>query len=247
MWLTKDHIPVVFHDDTFDRMCGVSGCIPDVNYRDLPALDPCYEQRYAIGNYSKEEALRIPTLEEVLDVIPEHVGILVELKQNDWLLVDKVHATLLQFNRRDNCVWFSLKEEINKKLAIKDPYIPRITSVPRMITVLLAFYVGCLPFIPIQERILGFAADKVDYDRVKHTAALNGFPDFVKRLLAAGKHAAANVSWMLRLVCVWALTFFLVACFVPSFCHKCFRATLLRSCSILFYFLTCDGAAWQSG
>jgi len=57
--------------------------------------------------------------------------------------------------------------------------------VPKMIRVLLAFYFGVLPLIPIEERILGFAADKVDYERIKHTAALHSFPDFVKRLLAA--------------------------------------------------------------
>src|SRR3546814_164828 len=167
-------------------MCEVGGTVPDTNYSDLPRLKPSYEQRFAMDQYPEDEALRIPTLEEVLSAVPDNVGVLVEIKQNDWLLVDKVHAMLLQFNRRQNCVWFSLKEEVNKKLAIKDSSIPRITSVPKMITVLLAFYLGYLPLLPIQERILGFAADKVDYDRIKHTAALHSFPDFVKRLLAAG-------------------------------------------------------------
>lgn len=66
--LTKDLVPVIFHDFTLDRMCHVSGKINDFTYEELQAfsLDGTEE--------------KIPRFEDVLRMIDGKVPLLIEYK-----------------------------------------------------------------------------------------------------------------------------------------------------------------------
>ena len=66
--LTKDKIPVVFHDFTLRRACRTSGKVIDYTYEELKNLELFRSQEH------------IPTLEEALEVIGGRVPIIVELK-----------------------------------------------------------------------------------------------------------------------------------------------------------------------
>ncbi|MBD5495876.1 MAG: glycerophosphodiester phosphodiesterase [Lachnospiraceae bacterium] len=66
--LTKDGIPVIFHDFTLERMCGVSGKIEDMTY----------EQLHQLSLLDTEE--KIPTLKEFLEMAAGKVPLIVELK-----------------------------------------------------------------------------------------------------------------------------------------------------------------------
>lgn len=66
--MTKDKIPVVFHDMTLQRICGVEGRLSDYTYEQLQKLQLCK---------SKE---RIPRFEEVLNIIEGKVPLIVEFK-----------------------------------------------------------------------------------------------------------------------------------------------------------------------
>ena len=66
--LTKDEVPVVFHDATLARMCGVEKTVSDCTYEEL-----CY---YPLAETQK----RIPTLDAVLKDIGGSVPVLVEVK-----------------------------------------------------------------------------------------------------------------------------------------------------------------------
>lgn len=66
--LTKDEIPVVFHDATLLRMCGVEKKVSDCTYKELCA--------YPLGNTQQ----CIPTLKSVLKDIDGCVPLLVEIK-----------------------------------------------------------------------------------------------------------------------------------------------------------------------
>lgn len=66
--LTLDGEIVVFHDDTLDRMCGVSGRVEDKTLPELKAL--------RLGNTNCE----IPTLEECLNTVNGKVPLLIEFK-----------------------------------------------------------------------------------------------------------------------------------------------------------------------
>jgi len=66
--LTKDKIPVVFHDATLERMCGIEGKICEYTYEEL--------QQFPLGVSDQ----RIPKLEEVLRLVDGQVPLIVEFK-----------------------------------------------------------------------------------------------------------------------------------------------------------------------
>lgn len=66
--LTKDNKVVVFHDDNLKRMTGVDGRLVDFTYPEL--------QKLKLLNTDE----RIPTLEEVLELINGKVPVIIELK-----------------------------------------------------------------------------------------------------------------------------------------------------------------------
>lgn len=66
--LTKDGIPVIFHDFTLERMCGVSGKVASMTY----------EQLQQLSLLDTEE--KIPTLKEFLRMAAGKVPLIVELK-----------------------------------------------------------------------------------------------------------------------------------------------------------------------
>ena len=66
--LTKDKIPVVFHDETLDRMCGVDGKVWEFTFEEL--------QEFHLAD--SEE--RIPKFEDVLALVDGNVPLIVEYK-----------------------------------------------------------------------------------------------------------------------------------------------------------------------
>ncbi|MCD8497928.1 MAG: glycerophosphoryl diester phosphodiesterase [Alphaproteobacteria bacterium] len=63
--LTKDGIPILFHDDTLDRTTNTTGLMADTLYEDVQDLDA--------GSWFGDSFIgtKIPTLEEALDVLLE--------------------------------------------------------------------------------------------------------------------------------------------------------------------------------
>jgi len=73
--LTKDQVPVIFHDDTLERTTNGYGAVADTLYEDLKQLEA--------GSWFSEgfTGIRIPTLEEALDVlITRNMGLNLEIK-----------------------------------------------------------------------------------------------------------------------------------------------------------------------
>ncbi len=66
--LTKDKIPVVFHDFTLQRICGVDGKVRDYTYEELRQFRLC------------KSTERIPKFEEVLAFVNGRVPLIVEFK-----------------------------------------------------------------------------------------------------------------------------------------------------------------------
>lgn len=66
--LSKDKIPVVFHDSTLKRVCGAEGKVMDYTYEELQQFRLCHSQE------------RIPRFEEVLKLVDGKVPLIVELK-----------------------------------------------------------------------------------------------------------------------------------------------------------------------
>ena len=69
--LTKDKVPVLFHDDTLTRMCGDERRVIDCTYAELTEL------------YLKKSTEKIPTLQDILEIAGGKVPLLIELKGED--------------------------------------------------------------------------------------------------------------------------------------------------------------------
>ena len=85
--LTKDGIPVVFHDFTLKRICGEEGKLCQYTYEEL--------QRYPLCGTDQ----RIPKLEEVLKLVDGRVPLIVELKTDslDIKVCGKADALLAEY------------------------------------------------------------------------------------------------------------------------------------------------------
>lgn len=66
--LTKDDIPVVFHDDTLNRICGVKGNLRDYTYEEL-------QQFRLLGTQE-----RIPAFADILKMVDGRVPLIIEYK-----------------------------------------------------------------------------------------------------------------------------------------------------------------------
>lgn len=66
--LSKDGVPVVFHDFTLDRVCGKKGRVCDYTYEELQELKLCDSDE------------RIPKFEDVLEMVDGRVPLIVEYK-----------------------------------------------------------------------------------------------------------------------------------------------------------------------
>lgn len=85
--LTKDRIPVVFHDETLTRVCGVDGNVRDYTYEEL--------QQFTLCNSNE----RIPLFEDFLKLIHGQVPLIVEIKihENADEVCSRVDAILKDY------------------------------------------------------------------------------------------------------------------------------------------------------
>ncbi|MEM6782022.1 MAG: glycerophosphoryl diester phosphodiesterase [Pseudomonadota bacterium] len=73
--LTRDNVPVLFHDETLERTTNGSGAMADTDYDDLKQLEA--------GSWYGDSfsGIKIPTLEEAVDVLLErNLGLNLEIK-----------------------------------------------------------------------------------------------------------------------------------------------------------------------
>ena len=73
--LTKDSVPIIFHDDTLERTTNGQGKVAELTYEEL--------SQFECGSYFSDgfSGAKIPTLEEAIDVIIERgLGLNLEIK-----------------------------------------------------------------------------------------------------------------------------------------------------------------------
>jgi glycerophosphoryl diester phosphodiesterase len=73
--MSRDGYPIVFHDNTLERLTDGNGNILDLDFAYLRSLNAA---AHFPGNWSMTE--QIPTLREVLDLAKEHVQVQIEIK-----------------------------------------------------------------------------------------------------------------------------------------------------------------------
>jgi glycerophosphoryl diester phosphodiesterase len=87
--LTKDDIPIIFHDEEVDRLTNGSGLVKDKTLAELKELDAGYHFGDSFFGVT------IPTLEEAVDVLLEHnLGLNLEIKPCPGREIDTAKVAL---------------------------------------------------------------------------------------------------------------------------------------------------------
>jgi len=129
--LTKDSVPVIFHDDTLERTTNGSGNIADMLYADIQDLDAgsWYSDGFA--------GVAIPTLEEAIEVLYQHnLGLNLEInpspgRENEtaevaldvltriWDDMDTIMLSSSQHVTLETCL--DMAPDFKRALSMEDP------------------------------------------------------------------------------------------------------------------------------
>lgn len=91
--LTKDNVPILFHDDTLERTTNGHGAVAEKTLEELKELDA--GSWFSGADADSFTGLSIPTLEEALEVIIDHgLGINMEIKPCAGREVETAEAAL---------------------------------------------------------------------------------------------------------------------------------------------------------
>lgn len=85
--LSKDRIPVVFHDEDLKRVCGVEGKVRDYTYQELQQFTLCQSNE------------RIPLLADILKMVDGRVPLIIEIKIHEKASVvcEKADALIREY------------------------------------------------------------------------------------------------------------------------------------------------------
>lgn len=175
--LSKDGVPVVFHDYTLQRVCGVPGRVSDYTCEEL--------KRFSL--YGTDE--RIPKFSEVLALVDGKVPLIVELKieRLDVALCPAADGLLQQYKGM-YCVesfnplgifWYRRNRGNIVRGQLSDAFLRE------------GEYVGGLPFV-LQNLLFNFLT-KPDFVAYHHK-----YPNMLSRRLCRGLYRNMAAAWTIR-------------------------------------------------
>ncbi|EDO30362.1 predicted protein [Nematostella vectensis] len=153
--LTADKQVVVCHDNDLLRVAGVKQYVSELEYKDLPPLMGRIPVQFHPGVVceAKNNDRCIPLLETVLSEFPD-MPINIDIKFNSDELIEKTNELILKYKREHLCVWGNFNADVTQRCYSHNPNIPLLFSLKRCATLLLLFYTGLLPFVPLKESFL---------------------------------------------------------------------------------------------
>lgn len=130
VWLSKDKIPVLMHDENAFRTAGVNRNLRDMTLAEIKELDPCYAQKF--GNKFHGQ-VKVPTLRELLDLRKEKrpdLKLGVEIKEYTEENVDITVALLREYgiSLTEDCWFYAFNGRIIRYL--KEKYGARTMGYP---------------------------------------------------------------------------------------------------------------------
>ncbi|XP_068584065.1 lysophospholipase D GDPD3a [Cebidichthys violaceus] len=153
--LTRDGHVVVSHDENLLRQTGHDVTISSLNLQDLPLYKERLEVTFYKGSYSSGADRKFALLEDVFRKFPE-MPVSIEIKENNKQLIEKVSDLVRSYNREEITVWASVKSKIMEECRRTNGSMPYSFSESRGVLLLLLFYTGLLPFVPLGESLLQF-------------------------------------------------------------------------------------------
>ncbi|KAI4897523.1 hypothetical protein NFI96_018359 [Prochilodus magdalenae] len=158
--LTQDGYVVVSHDKNLQRQTGYNVDISSLKYQDLPLYKDKLEVTFYIGHYGTGQDRKLSLLEDVFKKFPK-MPINIEVKENNDVLIGKVSSLVKKYDRENITVWATEDSNIMAKCRKQCPSMPYSFTMMRGILLLVLFYTGLLPFVPLGESLLQFYLPRV--------------------------------------------------------------------------------------
>lgn len=149
--LTRDGVVVVSHDQNLSRQSGLNRDVGSLDFEDLPLYKEELEVYFSPGRFAHGADRRMVRLEDVFQRFPQ-TPMSVEVKAENKELVQKIAGLVQRFGRSDITIWASEKSSVMKMCKAANPEMPRAFTMSRGLRLLLLYYLGLLPFVPIPER-----------------------------------------------------------------------------------------------
>ena len=123
---TKDGEIVVMHDESLKRVCGVNKKVGKLTYEELMKYSPGKKYRGPNEEMYREE--KIPTLQEVIDLVGDRAKLNIELKpaKTDKNLSQRVAEIIGENDYYDNCFVASLTYGAIRRVKLSDPEIQTV-------------------------------------------------------------------------------------------------------------------------
>ncbi|XP_048772118.2 lysophospholipase D GDPD1-like [Ostrea edulis] len=154
--ITKDGKVIVSHDSSLKRVCDAEGVIADYKFEELPLLKEQhrldFKQSFVYDGTGCTDR-KFPLLEEVFKEFPE-TPINLDIKVDDDELIEKVTGLIVQYKREHITVLGNRSSTVVNKIFAVNPNIPILFSMGGVIKLLVLFYTGLLPFVPLKESLL---------------------------------------------------------------------------------------------
>lgn len=149
--LTRDGEVVVCHDEDLYRTTGHHGTVSDILYKDLPLLFPSLNLDFNPGHTTiGGDDQRIPLLKDIYEQFP-NMPINIDIKIDSVELIRKVSQLTKDYRRESITVWGNRSTVVTKKCYVENPNIHLLFSLKRVFVLLVLFYTGLLPFVPLRE------------------------------------------------------------------------------------------------
>lgn len=153
--LTKDGHVMVSHDENLLRQTGHDISISSLNLEDLPPYKETLEVTFKTDHFSTGSDRKLALLEDVFRKFP-HTAVNIEVKENNTVLIEKISELVKQYNREGISVWASVESTIMKNCRKINSSMPYMFCAKRVLQLLLLYYTGLLPFVPLGESFLQF-------------------------------------------------------------------------------------------
>ncbi|XP_036775375.2 lysophospholipase D GDPD3 isoform X1 [Manis pentadactyla] len=151
--LTRDGVVVVSHDKNLSCQSGVNRDVGSLDFEELPFYKEELEVYFSPGHFAHGSDRHMVSLEDVFQRFPR-MPMSVEVKEENEELIHKIADLVRHFDRNEITIWASEKSSIMKKCKAANPEMPFSFTQSRGFWLLLLYYLGLLPFMPIQERFL---------------------------------------------------------------------------------------------
>ncbi|XP_034567785.1 lysophospholipase D GDPD3a [Notolabrus celidotus] len=158
--LTHDGHVVVSHDENLHRQTGHNITMSALNLQDLPLYKGRLEVTFHTGCFSSGADRKFALLEDFFRKFPE-IPISIEIKENNTQLIQKVSDLVKRYNRDELTVWATVNSSIMKKCRKTNSSMPYSFTMNRGVLLLLLYYSGLLPFVPLGESLLQFYLPRI--------------------------------------------------------------------------------------